>query len=153
MAKGPQHQQFVVDSKEHFDMAVQQYIAMGFGPRQMTSELAILARQGQQKGLGCGFVFWMVVFFPIALIMLFNRSNQVAEQTVTIRLVQSNVSVLPGPAGFAPAMPQDLCMSDDREFWWDGGTWVAAEQATPPMAKKSADGNLWWDGEEWRAVS
>jgi len=54
---------------------------MGYAPRQMSNEFAILSRQSEQKGLGCGFVFWCVVFFPVALIMLMNRSKQLGEHT------------------------------------------------------------------------
>lgn len=151
---GVQHQQVVVGTKQEFDAAVQNYIAMGFGPRQMSNELAILYRASQQKGLGCAFWFWVIFFFPIAIIMLMMRSNQPGEQTVTIRLEQSTPAPpLPGPASFAPQTPQTLQMSEDRRTWWDGQTWVAADRATPPMARRSTDGNLWWDGQEWRAVS
>jgi hypothetical protein len=119
----------------------------------MNDELAILTRANRQKGLGCGFVFWCVVFFPIAIIMLVSRGKQAGEQTVTIRLVKTGAPVLPGPGAFAPATPRELKMSDDRESWWDGGDWVSADDATPPMARRSADGNLWWDGQQWRAIS
>jgi len=150
-----QHQQVNVESKHHFDSAVQQYISRGFAPRQMSNEFAILFKPGEQKGLGCGFVLCLLIPFcwPIAIIMLVNRSKQVGEQTITIRLQEKSQPTLPGPDDFAPAIPAQLQMSEDRESWWDGRDWVRADQAAPPMARRSADGNLWWDGQEWRAVS
>ena len=57
-----QHQQVVVSSKAQFDQAIQQYIAQGYAPRQMTHEMAILAKPGQQNNLGCAFWFWVFVF-------------------------------------------------------------------------------------------
>lgn len=152
MASGPQHQQIVVNSKQQFDAAIQHHIAMGFGPRQMNAELAILVRPGQQKNLGCAFIFWVLVFFPVAIIMMMNNNKQAQEQSVTIRLDPLSGSVLPAPGSAVPAMPRELQMSQDREYWWDGGSWVLVSHSTPPMAQKSADGSLWWDGEEWRAV-
>jgi hypothetical protein len=119
----------------------------------MSDELAILSRASRPKGLGCGFVFWCVAFFPIAIIMFFNRSQQPGEQTLTIRLRKSDGPVPPGPAAFEPTTPGDLKMSDDRESWWDGRDWVSADEATPPMARRNTDGNLWWDGQQWRAIS
>lgn len=147
-----QHQQVVVHSKEQFDMAVQQYLVMGYGPRQMTAELAILVRPGSQSSLGCGFVFWLFVFFPIAIIMLLNHNKQQGESTVTIRLDDSGGLSLGAPPSATPAMPSELMMSEDRSYWWDGANWIRADEATPPMAKKTGDGTLWWDGEEWQAA-
>lgn len=148
-----QHQQVVVDSKERFDTTIQQYISAGYGPRQMTNELAILFKPGAQNNLGCMFWFWIFVFFPVAIVMAVNNSNkETGELTVTIRLEKSTASVLPGPGAFVPDMPAELQMSPDRDHWWDGGAWVNADHSAPPMATKSADGRLWWDGEEWRAV-
>lgn len=152
VALGVQSQQVLVESKQQFDTAIQHYISMGYAPRQMSNEFAILSRQSEQKGLGCGFVFWCVAFFPVALIMLMNRSKQLGEHTITIRLQQASTPPLPRPEEFAPALPEQLQMSEDRKSWWDGRTWVRADQASPPMARRSADGNLWWDGETWRAV-
>ena len=141
----------MVHSKEQFDIAVQSYLAMGYGPRQMTAELAILAKPGQQKNLGCMFIFWLLFFFPVAIIMLLSRNKDAQESTVTIRLDLTGGPVISVPRGPVHKLPQELKMSDDRQFWWDGGSWVRADAVTPPMAKKNADGSLWWDGEEWRA--
>jgi hypothetical protein len=151
VARGSPHQQVVVTSKQQFDMAVQQYMSMGYGPRQITSELAILVKPGENKPLGCAFWFWVFVFFPVAILMAINHNKQGQELTVTIRLDLSAGSVLPPPPS-GPAMPQELVMSEDRQHWWDGANWVAVDQATPPMAKKNADGTLWWDGEKWQAA-
>lgn len=148
-----QHQQVVVDSKDRFDTAIQQYISAGYGPRQMTNDTAILFKPGAEPKLGCMFWFWVLVFFPVAIVMAINNNKkETGESTVTIRLERSPASVLPGPDSFAPDMPNQLQMTPDREQWWDGGGWVDADRATPPMATKSADGRLWWDGEEWRAA-
>lgn len=133
-------------------MAIQQYVARGYGPRQMGHDLAILAKPGKQKNLGCGFIFWLIVFFPIAIIMAVNRGKVAQEATVTIRLDPS--AATPSPTSSTPqsTMPEQLKMSDDGAYWWDGAKWVDANQATPPMAKKSPDGGLWWDGQKWRAI-
>ena len=152
LAKKATHQQVVVHSKEQFDVAIQRFLAMGYGPRQMTAELAILVKPGQQKNLGCAFIFWCLAFFPIAIMMAVARNKQAQESTVTIRLDATGGSVLPPPDAPAPPLPQALSMSEDRQSWWDGANWVSVASATPPMAKKNPDGSLWWDGEEWRAV-
>lgn len=152
MAATAQHQQVVVTTKQQFDVAVQQYIGMGYGPRQMTNDVAILVKAGDDKGLGCMFVFWLLVFFPIAIIMLVNQNKRAGDVTVTIRLDASGGTSLGAPAPAKPSMPTELVMSEDRQYWWDGGAWVRADQATPPMAKKAADGTLWWDGDEWQSV-
>jgi hypothetical protein len=144
-----QHQQVVVGSKPEFDAAVQHYIASGFGPRQMSNELAILTTVNPQKSLGCGFVFWCVVFFPVAIIMLVNRSKDRGERSITIRLQQASAPTLVAQ----PSVPAPLRMSEDRQSWWDGEDWVRVDQAPPPNARRSADGNLWWDGQQWRAIS
>ena len=150
MARPSQHQQVVVTTKQQFDMAVQQYLSQGYGPRQMTGDLAILVKPGKSKGLGCGFWFWLFVFFPIAIIMAINSNKEAGEATVTIRLDPSAGSVLPPPGSAKAPPPASLTMSEDRQTWWDGQAWVPADQQTPPMAEKNADGTLWWDGEEWR---
>lgn len=152
MAKRPQNHLIVATSKAEFDMTVQQYIGWGYGPRQITSDMAILFRPGSHKSLGCGFVFWLLVFFPIAIIMAVSNANQAAESTVTIRLDTAGGLVLPPPPSARPPMPTELTMSEDRGFWWDGSTWVSTDQSSPPMAPQAADGTLWWDGEEWRAT-
>jgi hypothetical protein len=147
----PQHQQIVVNSKVDFDMTIQRYISMGYGPRQMSNELAILAKAGDAN-LGCAFFFWLVFFFPVAIMMYLKNQRDAQESTVTIRLDVSGGSVLPGPGDFSSKMPKELLMTPDRDSWWDGTTWVPADQVAPPMAKKNADGTLWWDGDEWRSV-
>jgi len=153
LARAQPHQQVVVSSKEQFDQTVQHYLTLGYGPRQMGADLAILVKAGAQKNLGCGFFFWLIVFFPIAIMMLVSRNRAAVEYTVTIRLEATQGSVLPRPPGPQPEMPRELRMSDDGESWWDGGGWVPVSQATPPMARRSEDGQLWWDGEGWRAVT
>lgn len=151
MANTAQHQQVVVTTKDQFDMAVQQYLARGYGPRQMTGELAILVRPGQQSSLGCAFWFWLFVFFPIAIVIAMNNGKQAGELSVTIRLDTAGGLALGAPAPQVAPLPTELTMSDDRQFWWDGTSWVHVDQASPPMAKQTADGNLWWDGVEWQA--
>jgi hypothetical protein len=152
MAKAPTSQQVVVNTKEHFDLSLQQYLSAGYSPRQMTADLAILVKPGASSNLGCAFWFFLFVFFPIAIIMAISNGKQAGEQTVTIHLVVQQQPVLPGPQSFAPDLPTELQMSEDRQQWWDGRQWIQADDVTPPMAKKSDNGQLWWDGGEWRAT-
>jgi hypothetical protein len=146
-----QHQQLVVGSKEELDEAVARFTAAGYGPRQMSGELAILVRPGRQKSLGCAFVLLILVCFPVGILVAINRSRQAAEEsTVTIRVE----AVVPSDTASTtvPATAQALRMSEDGERWWDGGGWIPVSEATPPMAKRNPDGSLWWDGTQWRAV-
>ena len=153
-----QHQQLVVGSKQELDEAVARFTATGYGPRQMSGELAILVRPGRQKRLGLAFVLLILVCFPIGILVAINRSRQAAEEsTVTIRVE----AVVPSASGSGSASasaptarvaPPALRMSEDGERWWDGGSWIPVSEATPPMAKRNPDGSLWWDGTRWRAV-
>jgi hypothetical protein len=149
-----QHQQLVVGSKEELDEAVARFTAAGYGPRQMSGELAILVRPGRQKSLGCAFVLLILVCFPLGILVAINRSRQAAEEsTVTIRVeavVRSDTAS--DSASTVPVAPQALRLSEDGERWWDGGSWIPVGEATPPMAKRNPDGSLWWDGTRWRAV-
>lgn len=152
MAKQGQHQQIVATSKEQFDTAVQQYLAFGYGPRQMTSDIAILVKPGQQSQLGCAFWFWLIVFFPVAIIIAVGNNSKAADSSVTIRLDLSGGMSLGAPAAQVAPLPTELTLSDDKQYWWDGTSWVHVEQSSPPMAKQNADGTLWWDGTEWQSV-
>lgn len=152
MSRVGRHEQITVHSKHQFDETIQRYLAAGYGPQMMTSDVAVLFRRGDQARLGCAFWFFVVVFFPIAIIMAIVQANKPGDSRVTIRLEAAPAIVLPKPQDFLAAMPETLRMSEDQKFWWDGAIWVDASEVTPPMADKSADGRLWWDGEEWRAA-
>ncbi len=146
------HEQITVHSKQQFDLTVQRYLAAGYGPQMITNDVAVLFRRGEQGSLGCAFWFWLFFFFPIAIVIALSQGNKPGDSSVTIRLEPAPAVALPKPQQFVAPLPDTLRMSEDRESWWDGASWVSASEVTPPMADKSADGRLWWDGEEWRAA-
>ena len=52
-----------------------------------------------------------------------------------------------------PMPPQELQMSPDGNYWWDGQGWRDAAHEVPPAAQRSPDGGFWWDGRAWRPAS
>jgi hypothetical protein len=111
----PLHQQVVVGSTAQLQEAVTRFTAEGFGPRQMSDELAILVRSGRQKRLGLGFILLSVLCFPVGLLVAINRSRQAAESTVTIRVEAAAPETAATPA--APDRRQELRLSDDGQQW------------------------------------
>jgi hypothetical protein len=80
-----------------------------------------------------------------------------AVALVTILVVARRRSVPAVQAAYAgvpsaPIPPQELQMSPDGNFWWDGQTWRDAAHGVPPAAQRSPDGGFWWDGRAWRPV-
>lgn len=68
-------------------------------------------------------------------------------------LVPAAYGAMPFAAGAVPPAPPAVAqMSEDGNFWWDGGSWRNAALEAPPGAQRSSDGGLWWDGRNWRPV-
>lgn len=76
-----------------------------------------------------------------------------AIQGVMARFDGYSPSHLGIPPTASSAGMDPVPMSEDRAYWWDGGTWRSAMESAPPNAEWSQDGTHWFDGRNWRPVT
>ena len=86
---------------------------------------------------------WLLIAGIGTLLLLF---------AVTVAFVLLAV-VIGRRRGSAPAPVthyEQIQMSPDGAYWWDGTRWRDTGVEVPPGAKRSPDRFYWWDGRSWR---
>jgi hypothetical protein len=143
-----------VATQTDLQQAIMSYVAQGYVVSNQTEDATTLFKKKEFN------VVWAVIGFFLCLLPLLIYCIVYASQSdemMVIRVDPAAAAANPTPMLATPAVGavttvETLTWSEDRKFWWDGSTWIRAEQTIPPGAQLSPDSTQWWDGHSWRTV-
>lgn len=133
-------QQISVASHEELEGTIMSYIAQGFAVSSRTAESVTLFKKKEFN------VIWAIVGFFLCLLPLLVYCIVYATQD------DEMVVIRVGATPYALGASNDVKLSDDRQWWWDGSRWRDTQIESPPEVTLSEDGQYWWDGVGWRPV-
>jgi hypothetical protein len=116
------------------------YVAQGFVVSTQTETSTTMFKKKEFN------ILWAVIGFFLCLLPLLIYCIVYAMESDQMVIIRVGTETATPDTGH-------LTWSEDRRYWWDGQTWVDADQTPPPGALHSERGDQWWDGTMWRPAT
>lgn len=151
MAYKPIHKTVNVATTAEMHNAMNQYLSQGFVVTSQTADMTTLNRTPSMIW-SCGELVRFSILLCLCIVpgVIYMRNMYKRHGTIenVVIRVDPAAAALDASAGGATG----LQLSEDRNYWWNGSTWIDCKVAVPQGARYSDDGSTWWDGQTWRPV-